>query len=226
MQLDDLVQAIEPMLDANVRAELFRRRRVRLLTSSGSPLVLADGCRFFIHIVPCGEEVTLNYRDKETRKVVYELAHHIYPANSGYNVDGFIRYAKTDKRIGAYVQHFRSGSIEFCHVFQPHEMGEPPTPFVAGDDLRRYVEPNVREGLKALKALGCKLPYFIGVTAANVKGWAIATGRPQWTPIDRDELWIDGIMVAEIKEPVWDLMIPAMDALSNASNSLQFNDEG
>jgi len=223
MKLDDLVEAIKPTLSDRLRAELFRRRRVRLLTSDESPLPLATGCQVFLHVLPLAGDKLIDYRNRDVMTILTGLGNFSDTSLQGFNFDGYRRYAMNQDGVTANVQYFRFGAIESCRVYSQTPVGDAGTTYIPSDLLEAFITFNASENVEALGKLGYKPPYIVFVTLMGLKGWLIPkpSSFSRSVPIDRNELWMDGIICDGTSESLELGLTLCIDMLWNAGGFIQ-----
>lgn len=198
MTLSDLICAIEPMLSAEVQAELFRRRRVRLLTSENSPIALLEGFRVFLHVVPPGA----NAGFKSWSEMV-EAAQAFEPGQgdawiSGLNVDGFQVSGPEGTKLKTHVQYYCSGSLEYCQAYPIRKNTELSLGYLPIDVMTGFIGFSLGRALGFLEQSKIAGPHFAAVTVIGVQGSVVQANPRTGIPntIDRNELWLKPMHLA------------------------------
>jgi len=187
MEFDDFIETIMLSQSGLQWAKSFRRSRIRFLTSEQTPIPLSDGCAFFLHIVPYGNRVSINFRDDKYYEVIKRHGFSKVSSNYVFNCDGWMWYTSHDsKKISSYSLYMRAGIIEQCNIYPPFNNGN----FIPGQSMNEFLLFNIVDNLEALSDMGQDFPMAVFVSILNAKGWSIG-GLHTPPYIDRNEIWIE-----------------------------------
>lgn len=214
MEPADIIETIMLGQSGLQWAASYRRSRIRLLTSDNSPFLLADGCAFFLHIVPWRDRVPINFRDDKYLDAIRKHGMLAETSQCTYNSDGLMRYRTQDSgKISNYLLYMRSGIIEQCMVYLPNA-----EKYIPGQLMDNFLLYNIADDLEALTDMGQSYPMVVFVTLVGAKGWTIA-GTREATPIDRNEVWIEAFDFQDRPKEHDKGLAPLLDAIWNCSGA-------
>jgi hypothetical protein len=211
MKIDDLNEIITLLLDGAQWAEAFRRKRVRLLVSEDSPINLAKGCYLFVHLIPHNRQ-PINFRDSKYIDAIKQHGRMEEITRHGYNSDGHIRFGlSANDKIDNYLLYMRSGLIEYCTIYESNGLKMLPGTLM---DTKLLFE--IEDGLSLLEEIGQSYPISILVSLIGCQGLTIA-GQRYSKPIDRNQIWGEGLVLEKKPESYHNSIIRLLDTLWNSS---------
>ncbi len=229
------------------RMKRFRDERLGRIIADETPVLLCEGARLILHILP-----VTSFSPGFSLDVSTLSAHtgNLRPIGRGgwnprFNLDGFMTYRDhtTYAKFSAYCQIFRSGQIELVYTdfVSGHEGGKL---FIASLRYKRDAIEAVLAYLGVLKALDVPCPLSILLSMVGVSGARIVVqpADPYYVhaanydaaPIDRDTLILPDILIEDYdsvsdESEVARALRPAFDAVWNACgypHSFNFDEEG
>lgn len=216
------------------KARQFRDERIKLVTSGESGILLEEGARLFIHIVPVNAfsgmtQVDLLEAHKHQHNFMPIAASSYSPR---YTADGFA-VVRADSGKHGYTQIFRNGILEATKASIVHELDG--VLYIHGKSLEGKIRSHLLRYIKTLALIGIIPPFFIMFTLENVKGitYEVSDGylRFPTPPIPRNLFHLPICLLENYTSDLdVDLAVrPAFDALWNVSNkprALTFDEEG
>lgn len=222
----DVPELRQAFLMSESLAEKIRRfhiERVGQVISRETPVTLANGPKFIVHIVPInafgsgGQVDMTNFPERQI--------HFMPPGAPGYNhrynLDGYLAYDEEKNgnvsQTLAYIQLFRNGTIESVCVDkeQTEERDIPITYYER--ELLQFLS----SSLQSLKRLEVEPPYSLMVTMTGVKhrrlhlGNRFSSRRNRF--FDRDVLQLPDVLIQSEDLDIGKIMRPVFDAIWNAA---------
>ena len=199
----------------------FRLDRISRILSGETPIVLKNGAKIILHIVPYGfsdssfsvDVTRIGHTDK------LRPIHAVGGYNPKHNLDGFVNYS--DFRF-TYTLLFRHGAIEAVNMDLLFPEDTP-----SGGKLLafypRQVEEELLEGIHGYldfqEAIGVNTPLVIMLAFSGVKDYRLENtyGGTFGHPIDRDILILPEVVIENYKGDIDTIMKPIFDAMWNAA---------
>lgn len=220
------------------RIRAFRADRLALIGAGETPILLPNGPKTVLHIVPINAfapGVNLDVSVLENDISVLRPLTASGELNYRHNFDGFVTFSNrrdSEEAIG-YLQIFRNGSIEavdtdLIRVYDSKLI----IPGWRWEEALIQALPSYFEGQARL---GIQPPVFVMLSVLYVKGGSMYVPCSAMPPgmgessIDRDMLIFREIMVENFTDPPAQLMKPAFDGVWNAAGfprSLSYNPQG
>lgn len=215
----------------------FHSERVGLVISDETPIHLATGPKFIVHIIPVyafGSGHDLDMTKLREKQI------HLTPIgttgyNQRYNIDGYLAYdeQKTveSSETFSYIQLFRNGIIEsVCVDRNPVDASRKDIPITYYEQLLLDF---LSASLQSLKKLEVELPYSLMVTMVGVKHCYLHIKNAFYIQqnrfIDRDVLQLPDVLIQDDDQDVGKIMRPIFDAMWNAAGwerCMSYNSEG
>jgi hypothetical protein len=211
----------------------FRADRIANIVGDGAPVRLQEGLRIILHLVPITAFASYQQLAVQDYSDLYKS---LLPATRGnfasfhLNFDGLVVYGGKDKNVSlSYIQLFRSGIIEFVHVYEASD-GEKYIPSWRHEDelLKNY-----STGIDVLRKVKIDPPLIVFLTLANAKGYRLTLGQMEQyrlsdpIPFDRDVMLIPDVQVESFDQRDIDVLRPLFDIVWNAGGyerSLNFDE--
>lgn len=234
MDVGEIRQAFARSEELPERIRRWRKDRVLEIVNRLCPIALEQAPKLVLHLIP------YDSFDNELRLSVDEM---VGPARtcpplgtSGgshrINVDGVVTF---DEPRGGhlslhYCQLFRSGRIEAVNAdVAPTRVGDCR---IASVSCENDIIFSTSSYLEALRTLGIVPPIVMFLTLVHAKGAIMATDpryQDMVRPIDRELLYIPGVLIETYGEATDRVLRPVLDAVSNACGlprSLNYDDMG
>lgn len=211
----------------------FKEQRVQKILEDKTPLIMQDGAKIILHIIPLSSFATGHSFDMKT---IYE--YNPEPMYCGgwstrYNFDGVLSYAQNYSHVldrdicSTYLQFFRNGIVEAveCNILQPSDrdrraIEEDADKKIPYELFERVIVDSVKRYCTILKNMGVMLPIFISITLTGVEGYYIRLPRgynsSESTEIERDILDISEVVLDEYNIDFQKLLKPCFDSIWNA----------
>lgn len=198
----------------------FRDRRIADVVGGSAFPNLASGTQTFVHVLPLGRRgEVIDYRGRSGKlmEAFPPLEHFGYSPR--YNADGFLAFSQqTDGRWCSYTQLFRTGAVEgVSTLFASEPEGERGTRRLWAEKLGRELNSYVPMVLRSLRTLlGVEPPYALCISLNSIKGAVIpdSRGTGQFgTPIDRDRLCMEPLLVEDPESFSADQLLPLLDVV-------------
>lgn len=220
----------------------FRDERLGRIIAGETPVVMRDGGKLVLHILPVVSFTS------ETKFDVSVLKAHATNGTSRlrpiggtgwderFNVDGFVTHsgARTGSGARSYSQIFRSGQIEA--VSANHVREHEGKIFIVS--IENDIVEAINEYIHILKALEIPGPLLVYLSLTGVSGAYMSVDRSRFfrepVPVDRDTLNLPDILI-EDRAPLSNLnevakiLRPAFDAVWNAcgfERSYNYDNDG
>lgn len=216
------------------RIEAFVTERVSKISVKETPIPLEKGPTVVMHLIPVS---TLGQQNVLSPKELAHLHGETAPLTaSGYsnrvNLDGFLTYVPAGKELtsSSYTQFFRNGSIEAVStdLMGEHD-GKKVIPYT---HLEGELIQALNRCLSVYKRLLVSPPMELRLTMIGVRGYEMATRAffsRRATPIERDTVFLPGVLLEDISQRGDKLLRPVFDTLWNACGYQEcpnYNDEG
>ncbi|MGH8147919.1 MAG: AlbA family DNA-binding domain-containing protein [Gammaproteobacteria bacterium] len=235
LDIGELRQAFTLSQTVAERIRAFRADRLLKLGSGDTPMLLADGARVVVHIVP------LESMTRDTHVAITGNAQALLkiapPGASGwnqrYNLDGRLTFEERGNgESDGYALLFRNGIIESVAVYKAH--GQQPETIIPSVRYEQETIQALSNYLQALQELDVTPPLYIMISCVGVAGYSL--GVDTWRSAiesprsaDRDALIVPEIMLDEWPSNVATALRPAFDMVWNAfgyERSLNYDQGG
>jgi len=212
----------------------FRRERIGKVIAGECPVLLRDGAKLMIHIIPFGAfDPQVNYDTSLLDNVWSKLPPiNAHAFSHRFNFDGLLTYEQADDGSGAfsYTQLFRNGIVEALDAVMIQAGGERKLSIGYEEVVLKFI----RHYLNVQQELGVEPPLFVMLSLLKVRGYTIIGPQPSYAsrlvhPIDRDDLIVPEIVVETFNSDITLLMRPAFDTVWNAAGhprSMNYDSEG
>jgi hypothetical protein len=150
---------------------------------------------------------------------------------SHYNYDGLITFSSMEKYAYSYVQVFRNGCIEAAEslLLEPKDGRK----FFPSVSFEREVIQCGDRMLALLRQLHIDPPFVVMLSYLGVRGYSMFVGSMRWQSnahhVERDNLFLDEIMVEDEAPDFGRIIRPAFDQVWNAcgwAKSLNYDADG
>lgn len=213
------------------RLRRFRYDRLAKIVANGGPVVLEDGPKAVLHVLPLSmTDPTIEFHlgpVQDGLKFPPTFGGHTGWGNE-HNYDGFVKAVRlATKETHNYVQYFRSGAVEevMCRL---HTDGK----LLPGVWLEDACIKSLKKSMAAIKHLGVAPPILIGLSLLGIHGyiwqvdffrWGLETTRP----FQESDLILPDVLVPNADENPHAALRPLFDRIWNAAGHLQspFYDE-
>jgi len=226
------------------RARAFRAERLSMIVGNQTPVVLRQGSKAVLHLIPFDAfDLATQFdadRLKEEEHNLRPLSYHsCYGPTGRYNLDGYVTYVGPGpgEPVLSYVQAFRNGIIEAVEasLLRPKPEG--------GEILSIAFEGCLIQGLtnyvRMMQGLDVDTPVVVMVSLLGVEGYEISWASESELPkdemaeyrIDRPDIILPEVILETLEvENKADLLLrPVLDAVWNAagySKCKNYNQEG
>jgi hypothetical protein len=217
------------------RIRRFREERLARIVAADTPLVLGDGPKLVLHIMPLSALVAGTAIDIDLLRDQYgglplpcfDMAGH----HCRFNFDGLLSFdTRAEGGEGvAYAQAFRNGAAEFVDTWTLS--GAVQAQRLPVTKVEKSLIRGLREYVRIVKNLGVTPPLVAMPTLLGVRGCHIVRGdfHDTYPPIDRDDLLLPDVTVEEFGQQPATVLRPALDAIWQAAGwrrSFNYNKEG
>ena len=208
------------------RIRAFRADRLALIGAGETPILLPNGPKTVLHIVPInafapGMNLDVSVLENDIRGLHPLTASG--ELNYRHNFDGFVTFSNardSDEALG-YVQIFRNGAIEVVDANLIRvSRGKS---IIPGRRWEEALTKQLPSYFEKQRQLGIQPPVFVMLSVLYVKGYSmlgsdsVAPFEMSGSPIDRDMLICREIMVENFANAPAQLMKPAFDGVWNAA---------
>ena len=215
----------------------FRRERVDQILQGNGPLLLKEGPKLILHLIPLESfrsRSSLNFDHVEWYTTNFPPIGNRQTVGWGprLNFDGLLISWQSEKPVSltTYVQIYRNGMIEAAldSISRPIDG----TNHLSTKFYERELVNNMSLYLKGLKSLSIRPPIFAFLTLTGVKGALIYQGAFSSVSdhlIDRDVLSVPEIVIEDLDQSVTELFRPAFNLIWNAAGlpkSDHFDEQG
>jgi hypothetical protein len=195
----------------------FRLERVMAIEAEETPIPVARGAAFILHLVPLATYAGDVHLDVDVDRDDIVLLHTMAGGfkRSRINFDGHLTFGNCDDvgRTDSYVQLFRDGRIEAVDVSILDQGGAIPSVY-----FEQRIWETTSQLLTFLDRQAVPRPVVIMLTAIGVRGYAMSAGKfPHSIPIDRDRLLVPEVMAENSVDDAAALLRPCFDAIWNAT---------
>jgi hypothetical protein len=219
LDVGELRQAFTMSETAIERISKFRADRIFSIAAEESAVVLSEGARVILHLVPLNSFSTRNQIEISAENDFVRAF--CPPGSRGWNhrlnLDGRVCFTtQRNGRSDSYTQLYRDGRVEaaFCFV---DRQGEKTIP------SRWYEEQiikSLRSYLSALSSLGVSPPIFVALSMLGVSGYSmyVPGGRSFMHDysVDRDTLIFPELQIDEMSADPTKFMKSTFDSVWNA----------
>ena len=223
------------------RVRQFRNDRILSIWKNQAPMLLGEGAKIALHLIPMNSFYTtqkydLNYIKNDQRRLPLILEG---GRELRYNLDGILRYSKydSDSHSVAYTQFSRNGIIEAVDsgIFttQNNEGFLACNHDVRMDNYERELVRTIQKFVGLLAELKVDLPVFIFLSFIYAKNLHIEYGSRYVNGKDHkfsnDIVLIPEIILDNYNTDIPTLLKPMFDMVWNACNfekSISYNDSG
>lgn len=199
----------------------FRSERLSKITAGETPVMLKEGARIVLHIVPIAaldpsSRFDLSSLRGETDRLIP------MDVNGGwnrprYNFDGLVASAQHGGLSHSYLQLFRNGSAEAVNTSL---IREPDQEHFIEDRYEREVLAATTRILSVQKELGVESPLFVMLSFLGVKGYSMlfsGSSPDAGHPMDRDNLLVPEEMLETFEGEVQSTMTEVFKIVWNAA---------
>lgn len=227
------------LLSDGVQKEIenFRAERVAKIVAGDTPVVLKQGLKMIIHVLPLSSFTSGNTVPAGRFS---ENPHHMGPPDAmgsswQLGLDGMTVYEVRggDDPSRTYSQFFREGRAEFVRTFEEREGGRHYLPSTSYEDLCIR---SVRSAVQRLSEFDIGAPFYVGLSLINAKGYTLGVGQMvafmndrELRPFDRQHMLFPMIEVQDAALDASKFLRPAFDLVWNAGgmpSSLNYDDNG
>ena len=200
------------------RVRAFRDERLARLVAGDTPVALGpERPLLVLHMIPlwppeASNEIDLaSLENSQVRPITRSSGW-----DHRFNFDGSLTSSGRDPSR-SYVQVFRHGAIEAVDNFKLRQQAE--TPAFGGYAFCKLLLKTVPEYLAAQESLAVAPPIAVLITLLSVKGFRVMAGdtMDDVSPIDRDNLLLPDVLVADFSDFDSQTLRPAFDALFQSS---------
>lgn len=209
------------------RIEEFRRDRVKLVEIGDLRLfeLWGESARIVFHIIPVG---SFKYGEYVIPTIGEPNLRGLTPLgeNGGirsYDYDGYVTWIKNPgaDTVVSYAQLFSNGRLEFvdCWILRPRNSQR----LVPGYSFEEILIKKLAQVLTLFETWSVPAPFLVLLSLVNIKGYRIATERMlegvtyRPHPINRENLLIPGVELAEPKVDPARALKPIFDSVWNAA---------
>lgn len=210
----------------------FRAERLSNIVAGETPVLLQEGSKSVLHIVPLsafapGAPPTASLPVVDILKIP--------PIRPGggwsfrINFDGMVTFAHDEGTAFTYVQLFRNGAIEAVDTRAVNE--HEGTRIIPGNAYEAGLIGAVSRFLSVQREIGTEPPLLIMLSLLGVRGCTMFVGYlgHERDTVDRDDLLIPEVLVDSFESDIGTVMRPVFDALWNATGhpgSPSYDDAG
>lgn len=200
MDVDEVRSAFVGSEAVAERVRAFRLERLGLPRSGDTPVLLPDGPRAVLHVLPLSAFDSPAPSALDLEAGGQNALHALRGPGSGgtprYNFDGLICEGRGEDGVEAYAQLFRAGGVEGVTVYPFAE--ESGRHVIAVDILERDMISALRNYLDLQRQLGAGPPTLVMLSLLGVRGYEIPNGsRRRHPPVDRDDLLVPETIIRE-----------------------------
>lgn len=179
-QLDvEEIRAAFPLSDKTAdRIRDFRLDRIAKIRADETPVLLVQGARIVLHVVPLAAFSSLAQIDLQSVGVLsreLELIPLGLAAvwDGRFNLEGYVRYnpSRDDRYASAYLQIFRSGALETVDTSLVSHSAT--GGHLQAANLKADVIEKLGYYVSSLKLLGADVPFAVAMSLLGVKGYEI-----------------------------------------------------
>ena len=213
----------------------FRNDRLSKITAGKTPIILPDGAKIVLHLIPISNfrkqsGLNLELLPIDNYKLLSPLKLSWYTRD--YNIDGTVTSSTLTDGYGSYLHVFRDGVIEACDAYMLYAQAdrlEIPALFLENELISA-----TSNYLKLLKQVEIRPPVVILLSMLNVKGYSlIAPDRfsvhQNGRQVDRGTLILPDILIEDYDADVAQELRPIFDAIWQAGGwerCLNYDKEG
>lgn len=226
------------------RIRQFRKDRTTVISVESHedvPVILTDGVRLVLHVVPLSLSNDTTAVDLSAFKMMYPAKwvgqnRLIDYSNYGrFNLEGFVLPYPDSNNQGkhrGYVQIFRNGAMEFVEVFSDNTK-----PIVDLYSVESYVLQQLQHAWIILENLGVEMPLVVMMSVLGVKGKSLVVQRLGFYdpppnghfPVSKENLLIPATVAESYEQDLKVMAKPIFDILWNVGGwqrSLSYDETG
>jgi hypothetical protein len=218
-----------------MRTQAFRAERLSRIQAGDTPVPLAHGAKYVLHLVPfdaftfqaCHDLAPFAAHPQELAKAGRWTSPSGHE-RSRYNFDGLVayhpHYNEAEPREW-YTQCFRNGIIETVNV-QPHFGGRSEEDKSVATEYEGHISGAATGFLKVQQQMGVAPPVFVLLALLGVKGCKLSRRDTDFPGIKRDlggeslredDLVLPEVVMDDFKRDVSKLMEPVFEIVWNAA---------
>jgi hypothetical protein len=208
------------------RIREFRLDRVAKIRADDTPVLLVQGARIVLHVVPVAAFSSLAQIDVQSVAVVSRELQLIplgraVGTDGRFNLEGYIRYTRSrdEHYASAYLQIFRNGALETVDTSLASHSGAGGD--LQGANLKAQVLEKLGYYLSSLMRLGVDVPLAVMISLLGVKGYRIGpreTGLMRGLGLfDRDVVLVPEVLLESFDTDITSLMKQPFDVVWNAA---------
>jgi hypothetical protein len=208
------------------RVRDFRLDRVAKIRAEDTPVLLVQGAKIALHVVPLAAFSSLAQIDVQSvARLSSELQLIPLGCRTGwdgrYDLEGYVRYtlSRDERRASAYLQIFRNGALETVDTSLASHSAAGGR--LQGANLEGDVIEKLAYYVSSLKRLRADVPFAVMITLLGVKGYRIG---PEETALehgvgrfDRDVILVPEVLLESFDTDITHLMRQTFDIVWNAA---------
>ncbi len=142
------------------RIRSFRAERIAVISTDASPVPLRDGVRVMLHLLPLASFASPRMFSVSQYENLWQK---ISPPGAGsidyhLNFEGLVVSSGTKvNKYRAYSQFFRSGIVEFVHVYESREQQR----YIPSAKYEQILMESFKNGISILRDLGISPPIYV-----------------------------------------------------------------
>lgn len=245
LDVDELRTIFELAGTTAQRIRDFRAERLANIVAEQTPVMLDEGPRLVLHIVPLsafsGSSVDVGQLLRSQQEDYLEpISATEYRVKRRYNLDGLLRWEEgaSETTADSYVQLFRNGILEAADRYALTETwierGSTGEPFISADTYEKRMLGVFPKYLAALKGLGVEPPVILMVSLLGVHNFKVTFQRSPHTRygkllIDRRDLVLPDIQLESFELDPAEVLKPIFDAVANSggwARSVNYTTDG
>ncbi len=219
--------------DIAERIRDFRADRLAKIVASETPVVLNDGAKVILHMLPINALDAGNVLDLHE---LYKGWQNLQPMpcsgcnRPSYNFDGLCTSSKNrnSRDFYSYVQVFRNSALEAVSARLLSNAEKKIIPSIA---IEKYLMEALNSYLKYFQSVDIGPPMFIMLSLLGVRDYvmSVRSSFGDSIPIDRDSLILPDIIVEDFDRPPDRILRPVFDAIWQAcgfEGSWNYDEDG
>jgi len=231
LDVDELRAAFIASESLAERIRDFRADRIAKIVAGDTPMLLDEGAKTVLHLVPLSSFGARRIYDLSTIPSPTPDAL-IYSASSSWrhNFDGFLVYAREQNdRVTGYTQVYRHGMVEATDTGLLDNGSQIPSVVYERQLIR-----STTHYLAMLRTMGVNPPVVLLLSLLGVKGYTMAYRPLRYTAnkhssIDRDHLALPDTLIDAYEVEAHTVLRPSFDAIWNACGfprAMYYDDDG
>ncbi|HZV34674.1 MAG TPA: ATP-binding protein [Verrucomicrobiae bacterium] len=212
----------------------FRLERINALLNRTLTVRLSEAPKTVLHILPlvsfqAGFRVDLD--PIGSGELVMPVPMAARGVISHHNFDGIINFSSKENYAYSYVQLFRTGCLEAVEsvLLQPRDERK----LFPGAAFEKEIIQCGNRMIELLRALQIEPPYVVMLSFLGVRDYSMFPGPMKWNPashqVERDHLFLDEVVIADVTQEFSRALRPAFDQLWNScgwAKSLNYDQDG